>query len=110
MAKNLALTDTVTIASSGTTSTAISMTRNRVPLAVLTPAALTGTTFTFQASVDGTNFYDLYNGSSAYSVTVASSRYIALNPDVFQGVFYIRIVSGSAEGASRTIYIVSGEL
>jgi hypothetical protein len=110
LAKNLALTDTVTIASSGTTSQAISMTRNRVPIAVLTPAALTGTTFTFQASVDGTNFYDLYNGSSAYSVTVAPSRYIALNPDVFQGVFYIRIVSGSAEGALRTIYVISGEL
>ena len=110
MAKNLALTDTVTIASAGTTSTSLTMSRGRVPVAVLTPSALSGTSFTFQASVDGTNFYDLYNGSSAYSVTVAASRYIALNPDVFQGVQYIRIVSGSSEAGSRTIYIVSGEL
>ena len=110
MAKNLALTDTVTIANAGTTSTSISMSRGRVPLAVLTPAALTGTTFTFEASVDGTNFYDLYNGGTEYSVTVAASRYIALNPDVFQGVQYERLVSGSSEGASRTIYVISGEL
>jgi hypothetical protein len=110
LAKNLTLTDTVAISNGGTTSTSISMTRNRVPVAILTPTALTGTTMTFQASVDGTNFYDVYNGSSAYSLTVAASRYIALNPDVFQGVFYIRLVSGSAEGAARTIYVISGEL
>lgn len=108
MARNLKLTDTVTIASSGTTSTGLTL-QGTVPLAVQTPAALTGTTFTFQASVDGSTWYDLYNGSTSYSVTVAASRYISLNPDVFEGVKYIRIVSGSAEGASRTIYIISGE-
>lgn len=109
MAKNIALTDKVTIAT-GTTSTGLSMTRNRVPVAILTPAALTGTSMTFQASLDGTNFYDLYNGSTQYSVTVAASRYIALNPDVFQGVAFIRLVSGSSEAASRDIYVISGEL
>lgn len=110
MARNLALTDTVTIASAGSTSTSITMQGGRVPLAILTPASLTGTAFTFECSVDGTNFYDLYNGATEYSVTVAASRYIALNPDVFQAVRYVRIVSGSSEAASRTIYVISGEL
>lgn len=110
MARNLALTDTVTIASSGSTSTSITMQGGRVPIAILTPAALTGTAFTFECSVDGTNFYDLYNGGTEYSLTVAANRYIALNPDVFQGVRYVRIVSGSTEAASRTIYVISGEL
>lgn len=109
MAKNLALSDKVTIASSGTTSTAFTFQQNRIPLAILTPASLTGTAFTFEASIDGTNFYDLYNGATEYSVTVAASRYIALNPDVFQAVKYLRIVSGSSEAAARDIYVISGE-
>ena len=108
MAKNLKLTDTVTIASSGTTSTGLTL-QGTIPLAIQTPAALTGTSFTFQASVDGASWFDLYNAGTQYSVTVAASRYIALNPDVFEGIRYIRIVSGSSEGASRTIYIISGE-
>lgn len=110
MAKNLTLTDTVTIASSGTTSTALTLQGGRVPIAIVTPSALTGTAFTFQASTDGTNFFNLYNEATQYSVAVNVSRYIALNPDVFQAIRYIRIVSGSAEAALRTISIISGEL
>ena len=110
MAKNLTLTDTVTIASSGTTSTALTLQGGRVPLAIVTPSALTGTAFTFQASTDGTNFFNLYNEATQYSVAVNTSRYIALNPDVFQAIRYIRIVSGSSEAALRTISVISGEL
>ena len=110
MAKNLTLTDTVTIASSGTTSTALTLQGGRVPIAIVTPSALTGTAFTFQASTDGTNFFNLYNEATQYSVAVNISRYIALNPDVFQAIRYIRIVSGSSEAALRTISVISGEL
>ena len=110
MAKNLTLTDTVTIASSGTTSTALTLQGGRVPIAIVTPSALTGTAFTFQASTDGTNFFNLYNEATQYSVNVGASRYIALNLDVFQAIRYIRIVSGSSEAALRTISVISGEL
>jgi hypothetical protein len=110
LAKNLTLTDTVTIASSGTTSTALTLQGGRVPLAIVTPSALTGAAFTFQASTDGTNFFNLYNEATQYSVNVGASRYIALNPDVFHAIRYIRIVSGSSEAALRTISIISGEL
>ena len=106
MAKNLKLTDKVTI-SSGTTSTAFTL-QGTIPLAIVTPAGLASTSITFQCSLDGSSFYDLYNGSSAYSLTVAASRYISLNPDVFEGVRYVRIVTGSSETA-KDIYIVSGE-
>jgi len=106
LAKNLKLTDKVTIAS-GTTSTAFTL-QGTIPLAIVTPAGLASTSITFQCSLDGSSFYDLYNGSSAYSLTVAASRYIALNPDVFEGVRYVRIVAGSSE-TSKDIYIVSGE-
>ena len=106
MAKPLQLTDKVTI-STGTTSTAFTL-QGTIPLAIVTPAGLASTSITFQGSLDGSSFYDLYNGSSAYSLTVAASRYIALNPDVFEGVRYIRIIAGSSE-TSKDIFIVSGE-
>jgi len=106
LAKNLKLTDKVTI-STGTTSTAFTL-QGTIPLAIVTPAGLASTSLTFQCSLDGSSFYDLYNGSSAYSLTVAASRYISLNPDVFEGIRYIRIVTGLSE-TSKDIYIVSGE-
>jgi len=110
LAKNLALTGSVTIASSGTVSTAITLEGGRTVLALRTPATLTGTEFKFQASTDGDNFFALYNGSTEYAVTVAASRYIALNTEVMAGVRHLKVVSGSSEAASRIIGIVSGEL
>ena len=106
MAKNLKLTDKVTFAS-GTTSTGIQL-QGTMPLAIVTPTGLASTSVTFQSSLDGSSYFDLYNGSTAYSLTVAASRYIALNPDVFEGVRYIRIIAGSSETA-KDIFIVSGE-
>jgi hypothetical protein len=52
----------------------------------------------------------LYNEGTEYSVAVNTSRYIALNPNVFEGVKVVRIVSGSSEAAARTIGVISGEL
>jgi hypothetical protein len=109
LAKNLRLTDTVTIANAGTVSTTLTLENGRIPLAVVTPAALTGTTFTFKASSDNATFNQIYYESTAYSLTVSTSRHIALNRLAFEGVRYLQIVSGSAEGASRSIGVISGE-
>lgn len=109
MAKNLRLTDTVTIASSGTVSTSLTLENSRVPVAITTPAALTGTAFTFNASADGTTFRPLYYESTQYTVTVSTSRHVGLNRLAFEGVKHIQIVSGSTETAARTIGIISGE-
>lgn len=110
MAKSIT-SQTTTIASSGTTSAAVTMERNRVPLAVIMPAAFTGTAITFEVSVDGTTFQPLYNESTLYSVTVSTSvaRTYALSRQAMDGVKYVRIVSNGTEGALRTITIVSGE-
>lgn len=110
MAKNLSLTNPVTIATSGTTSTAHEVRTGYRVLAIETPATLTGTAFTFEASADGgTTYRALYNGGSAYSVNVGTSRYIALDLDVFEGVRLFRIVSGSTETGTRTINIITGD-
>ena len=110
MAKNLSYDITsVSIANTGTVSTPITCDRGRIPLAIVTPAALTGTTFTFQGSADGSTYNNLYYEGTAYSVTVSTSRHIALDRRAFEGVKYMKVVSGSAEGGIRVIGVVIGE-
>lgn len=111
MAKYLAVDSTsLVIANGATTSTAITLPSNKRLMAIQTPSALTGTTFTFESSSNGgTTYVPVYNESTAYSVTVSTSRHIRLNGEVFDGCAVVRIVSGSAEGASRTIIALIGE-
>lgn len=97
----------VTIESSGTTSSAANVYGKGNVVAVETPSALTGTSFTFEASTDGSTYVPLYNEGTQYSVTVGTSRYVALDPAVFAGVKWVKVVSGSSEAASRTITIVT---
>ena len=112
MAKNLTLTDTVTIANGATTSGALAMQASRIPLAILIPAAMTGTAMTFLASNDGgTNYYPVYYESTLYSVTIptAAIRHIALDRRAFEGARLIKCVSNATELAARTVGVISGE-
>lgn len=97
-------TPTVVIASGGTTSGELALTDDERLIAVQTPSALTGTTFTFTTcNASGGTFLPVYYEGTQYSITVGASRHIALDPRVFAGAQYIKIVSGSTEGADRTI-------
>lgn len=97
----------VAIANGQTVSDAVDLGGLR-PIALVTPAALTGTAFTFQASVDGSTYVAVYDSSgSAVSVTVSTSRYIVLSPTTFAGIRFLKVVSGSAEGGARTIQVVA---
>jgi hypothetical protein len=109
LAKQLRLSDAVVIATSGTTSTSILFQGNRVAIAVITPSSLTGTSFTFQVSVDDSTYVNLFDEGSAYTLSAAGSRFIALKRQPFEGVRYLRIVSNLSESANRTIIIVNGE-
>jgi len=109
LAKNYRLTDTVTIANGGTTSTSLAMQGSRIPLAIITPAALTNTTLKFQGSVDDASYFNLYDEGTEYSVAVSTSRFIALKRQVFDCVRYIKIYGGSTEGGARTIAVISAE-
>lgn len=98
---------TATIASSGTTSGAVDCSDGRTAFALITPAALTGTAFTFQASHDGATYNPVVDAAgTTYSVTVAASRYIPLNSANLAGARYLKVVSGSTEAASRVIVVV----
>lgn len=69
------------------------------------PAAFTGTALTFQVSLDGTTYQLLKSttSGSSLSYTVAQGTYVAIDPTPFYGARYIKIVSGTAEGAARTL-------
>jgi hypothetical protein len=93
---------TATVASGETTSNVIDCTRYQL-LGISTPAELTSTALTLEASVDGSTFVAVreVGGSSAASPTVAADYFLPLNPQVMAGIQYARIVCGSAEAADR---------
>lgn len=73
---------------------------------ILFPAAFTGTALTFEVSdaIDGT-FVPLKSttSGSALSYTVAGGQYNAIDPKDFEGVQFLKVKSGSAEAAARTL-------
>lgn len=100
-------TDVATIPSSGTNSTAVYVPTRRSLVGVQLPAAMTSTSMTFQSSNDdGATWVPIYNESTAYSLTIAASRYQSVNTQVFAGVSLLRVIGGSSEGAARDITLV----
>lgn len=100
-------TNVVTISNGGTTSTAIDLSSLGF-VGFILPSAFTGTAITFTGSIDNSTFTALYNSSnSAYSITVAASRYYMLNPADFMGSRYIKLVSNATEGGARTISVIT---
>ena len=93
----------IAVASSGTTSGAIT-TNGLQPVLFIAPAALTSTamTFTTSATVGGT-YVPLYNSSGLVSYTIAQGEATAINSADFAGVLYFKIVLGTSEASARTL-------
>jgi len=104
MAGSIQTQRTAVIANGATVSASIYC-GNKVAVALQMPAAFTGTTITFQGSYDGTTFQAVNVGGAAYSETVAASLNIALDATVLAGFRYLKVVSGSAEGAARSVLV-----
>lgn len=105
---NLTL-NSVTIASSGTTSGAIDL-QGLVLCQIIMPAAFTGTGLTFSSSWDDVTYQVLYNSSnSALSLTVTASRNYDLAPQDFCGCRFLKLISGSTELGNRVIGLVTRE-
>lgn len=103
---------TAAIANNASLSGAVDLQDNPL-VAVLIPSAWTTADITFQASVDGTNYYNVYNMSGdEYTITVGgTSRLIVLSPLEFQWARYVKIRSGTAgtpvaQGGARTLTVV----
>lgn len=95
-----------TIASGQTVSAAIP-TKGLALVGIQLPAAFTGTAISFQGSVDGTTYQAVKSttSGSALSYTVAQGTYAAIDPTPFQGLAYIKLVSGTSEGADRAFFV-----
>lgn len=98
---------------SGTAITDAIQLDGQTPAAIQTPAALTGTQFSFDCAVSTTGtFAPLYNtDGTEFLVDVGTSRHIWLDPRVFAGVRSIKIRSGTVgtptnEAATRTIVLI----
>ena len=97
------------IANGGTVSDAVNIGHGRVIFGLIMPAAFTGTAVTFQVSHDGTTYQALTNGfGQSVSVTVAASKDVSLGDFLkyLYGWEYIKVVSGGAEGAARTVIVI----
>lgn len=73
------------------------------------PAAFTGTAITFESSKTATGTFDAVKDGAGNSIskTVAASQYIALDPSLFAGIRFLKIVSGSNEAADRVVTAVA---
>lgn len=110
MAKNLKVAS-VTIPMGGTESNVLTLENSRIPLAIGTPSTFTGTSVTFKASSsEGGTALPVYYEGTLYSVTVGTSRHVALDRRAFEGVRYFQVVSGSTESSgARVVTVITGE-
>ena len=100
----------VTISSGQTASSSVDL-LGRGLVGMILPAAFTGATITFQMSTDNSTFYAIYNTSNTQlSATVTQGRAYFFTPGDFIAARYLKLVSGSAEGADRTITLIMREL
>ncbi len=75
---------------------------------IIFPSTMTGSTVTFEVSNDGVTFYPFKNSAgTSVSVTVSVSSWIGLSVADFSCVQYIKVVSGSTEGALRQISLIA---
>lgn len=97
---------TAVISSGQTTSAVVDISGYSSVLMAL-PAAMTGTTISFQVSdTRAGTFQSLYDSSNTLiSISITASRTIALPFEVGMANF-IKLVSGSSEGADRTITLI----
>jgi len=96
------------IASSGTTSAEINL-QGTTLCGLFIPSTMTGTELTFQVSnAAGGTFYDMrdiYN--NLITVQITDGDFVYIDPTLFAGVQFLKIVSGDTEAAERTIGLAS---
>ncbi len=99
------LYETVTIASSGTTTAAVDL-KNKVLLGYQLPGTMTSTSMTYHASSTVGGTYTVMRKAGAdFADPILASKWVVLDPADFAGVRFLKLVAGSAEGAERSIIL-----
>lgn len=86
-------------------------------LGIEMPAAWTAANLTFQHSIDGTNFFDMYTPANVEVQVVVSTtqRNVALPTATWQSIIYLKVRSGTSgtpvnQAADRVLKLVCKEL
>lgn len=113
MARGAAIT--TTIPNGEAVSGAVDLGLDSYPAGVIMPAAWTAAGLTFQISMNGTTWVDVYNGATEYTFAGTAGAYHTLDPNIFRGVRYLKVRSGTAgtpvnQGALRTLSVVGARL
>lgn len=95
--------DTMTIAASGSSSSALSPEQGCSLVKVKMPAAMTGTKLTLQGSLDGQTFAGVTMDGSAVEFTFSANVVYEVNPRATIGLRSFRLASDGTEAAERTI-------
>ena len=101
---------TATIANGASLSDALTLNGGKV-VVIEMPAAWTAAVLTFQSSMDGTNYFNVYHddGTEVY-IIVDITRRVHVDIEALSQQKYIKLRSGTsstvvAQGAARTIYV-----
>ena len=112
--KSIAEPLAVTIAEDASLTAAINM-QGRVLCGVEIPGTWTAANLTFQASQDGTNFFNMHKyDAGELTVTAAASLYLAIDPTNFLGVNFLKVRSGTTgtpvnQAAERSLTLMLGK-
>ena len=101
---------TATIANAGTVSSAIDVGGVSEDgcgiVAIYLPASFEGTALTFQGSYNGSTFKEVITtAGTALTYTVAADKWLTLPVADLAGFHQVKIVSGTAMGAERTLRV-----
>jgi hypothetical protein len=101
----------VTIANGASLSGVAGLGRGVSLVGIVMPAAWTTAGLSFQASADSTNFADLYDSGSEYTVAAGASRYIQIPADKTDSIMALKVRSGTTgtpvnQGADRVITLI----
>lgn len=89
----------LTISSGNSLSSNIRLSVSMVVGIVIDSSTWTSADMTFQGSIDGTTFFNLYDGSDEYAVTVLANTAHKLDPLIFKPWKYVRCRSGTNASA-----------
>ena len=97
----------LTIPNNSTTSTSYELGGTHL-IGLIVPATITGSKFTIEGSIDGTNFYEIYGSETgtAKEIKITAGKFIEIESNYDNPFNFIRLVSNSAEDAERILKIV----
>ena len=69
---------------------------------LITDAVFVAADVTFEVSVDGTNFFPLYDESNEYTISADADQYHRVDTNIFFGVRYLTLHTSVAQNAGDT--------